>query len=93
MADHARGPAVTSFTRKYPAGEALKMLFARPGTSIDQPVYGEPPLTGFNWRRPPGPGVTAPEGRTHAVAAAGLPGRHGEQPGLLRVPPGGLNRV
>jgi hypothetical protein len=40
----------------YPAGEALKILFARRSTAIDRPVYGEPPLTGhshygFNWRR------------------------------------------
>lgn len=50
-----QGASSYQLQEKYPAGEALKMLFARQGTSVDRPVYGEPPLTGhshygFNWR-------------------------------------------
>jgi SAM-dependent methyltransferase len=50
-----QGASSYQLQEKYPAGQALKMLFARRGTSIDRPVYGDPPLTGhshfgFNWR-------------------------------------------
>lgn len=50
-----QGASSYQLQEKYPAGEALKMLFARRGTSVERPVYGEPPLTGhshygFNWR-------------------------------------------
>ncbi|HET6736482.1 class I SAM-dependent methyltransferase [Mycobacterium sp.] len=50
-----QGASSYQLQEKYPVGQALKMLFARRGTSIDRPVYGEPPLTGhshfgFNWR-------------------------------------------
>ena len=50
-----QGASSYQLHEKYPVGQALKMLFARRGTSVDRPVYGEPPLTGhshygFNWR-------------------------------------------
>ena len=50
-----QGASSYQLQEKYPAGEALKMLFARQGTSVDRPVYGDPPMTGhshygFNWR-------------------------------------------
>ena len=40
----------------YPIRDALNMLFARRHTSIERPLFGEPPLVGhthygFNWRR------------------------------------------
>jgi SAM-dependent methyltransferase len=40
----------------YPIRDAMKMLFARRHTSVERPLFGEPPLVGhthygFNWRR------------------------------------------
>jgi SAM-dependent methyltransferase len=51
-----QGASSYQLQESYPLGQALKMLFARRRTSIERPIYGEPPLTGhshygFNWRR------------------------------------------
>jgi SAM-dependent methyltransferase len=50
-----QGASSYQMQEKYPVGQAAKMLFARRGTAIDRPLYGEPPLIGhshygFNWR-------------------------------------------
>jgi hypothetical protein len=51
-----QGASSYQLQESYPVGQAVKMLFARRNTSIERPLYGEPPLTGhshygFNWRR------------------------------------------
>jgi SAM-dependent methyltransferase len=54
----ARQQGSSSYEQReiYPIRDALNMLFARRHTSIERPLFGEPPLVGhthygFNWRR------------------------------------------
>jgi SAM-dependent methyltransferase len=51
-----QGSSSYALRETYPVRDAMKMLFARRHTSVERPVYGDPPMVGhshygFNWRR------------------------------------------